>query len=362
MVTSAQQVGWRRWLREPLALAVAFSLLLHAGGYGTYLLGKHLGWWQQRGIPAWLQALQEFLTPTQKMIQQRLAAQAQAQPPQSSALTFLDVDPLTATTPPEKPKFYGAVDQRAANPDQAKPSEDPNVKGREQPFIKVTEAKPKGKRSAEEAKDVPLQPSLSQPNSIPQPNVKESDVTSPTKAGKKAQQLEAGETRMAKAEPRTVNGTAEGETGDGLAEATQQPRRPRSLAEVKARLQGGDPAQRTQIQGGVSAKGRLGFDVQGSKWGAYDSLFIEAVKLRWFQILENVSVNQVGEVQLEFNLTSDGRITDMAVKKSNVNLALTLYCQSAIIDPSKYPEWPREMRREIGSDLRKITFTFHYLQ
>ena len=362
MVTTSQHPGWRRWLKEPLALAVAFSLFLHAGGYGTYLIGKRLGWWQPRGMPAWLAALQSFLTPAQKAIQARLATQQQAQAAPASALTFLDVDPLAATTPPEKPKFYGAVDQRAANPDLTKPSEDPNVKGREQPLVKVTESKPRGKRSAEEAKNVPLQPSIPQPASTAQPNVKESDVTSPTKAGKKSQQKPAGETLMAKAEPRTVDGSAIGETGEGLAESAQQPRRPRSIAEVKAKQQGGDPSERTQIQGGVSNKGRLGFDVQGSKFGAYDAAFIDAVRERWFQILDNVSVNQVGEVQLEFNLASDGRITDMTVKKSNVNSALTLYCQSAIIDPSKYAEWPREMRREIGSDLRKITFTFYYLQ
>ena len=343
-------------------MAVAFSLFLHAGGYGTYLIGKSLGWWQPKGMPAWLQALQNFLTPSQKAIQARLAAQQQAQAAPASALTFLDVDPLASTTPPEKPKFYGAVDQRAANPDLAKPAEDPNVKGRELPFLKVTEAKPKGKRSAEEARDVPLQPSVAQPPTTAQPNVKESDITSPTKAGKKSQQKQAGETLMAKAEPRTVEGTANGEVGEGLAESAQQPRRPRSIAEVKARQQGGDPTARTLIQGGVSNKGRLGHDIKATQTGAYDKAFIDAVSERWFQILENVSVNQVGEVQLEFNLTADGRITDMTVKKSNVNPALTLYCQSAIIDPSKYPEWPREMRREIGSDLRKITFTFYYLQ
>lgn len=362
MVSTSQQNVWRRWLKEPLALAVAFSLLLHAGGYGTYLIGKRLGWWQPKSMPAWIQALQNFLSPTQKAVQARLAAQQKARAAPASALTFLDVDPLASKTPPEKPKFYGAVDQRAANPDLTKASEDPNVKGREQPMLKVAEKKPPGKRSSEEAKNVPLQPSVPQPPTPAQPDVKESDVTSPTKAGKKNQQKQSGETLMAKAESRTVDGSATGETGEGLAESAQQPRRPRSIAEVKARQQGGDPTERTQIQGGVSNKGRLGFDVQGSKFGAYDRAFIDAVRERWFQILDSVSVNQVGEVQLEFNLASDGRITDMAVKKSNVNPALTLYCQSAIIDPSKYPEWPREMRREIGSDLRKITFTFYYLQ
>jgi hypothetical protein len=229
-------------------------------------------------------------------------------------------------------------------------------------MLKVTESRPAGKRAEEPAKDVPLQPSPQPPSLAAQPNVKESDVTSPTKAGKKSRQLEAGETQMAKADPRTTSGTVIGEKGEGLAEATQQPRRPKTVAEVKARQQGGDPAQRTQMVGGTANKGRLGFDVKGSLFGAYDAMFIDAVRERWFQILENVSVNQVGEVQLQFILTSDGRITDMVVKKSNVNPALTLYCQSAIFDPSKYAEWPREMRREIGSDRRQVTFTFYYLQ
>ena len=361
MATTSQQVVWRRWLREPLALAVAFSLFLHAGGYGTYLIGQHLGWWQPKGIPAWLQALQNFLTPTQKAIQARLAAQQQAQASPASALTFLDVDPLAATTPPEKPKFYGAVDQRAANPDLTKPSEDPNVKGRVQPLVKMAESKPRGKRSAEEAKNVPLQPSVPQPPTTAQPNAKESDVTSPTKAGKKSQQKQGGETLMAKAEPKSVEGTATGEVGEGLAESAQQPRRPRSIAEAKAKQQGGDSAERSQVAGGVSTRGPLGHDVVLTGYGVYDSYMIDAIRERWFQLIdESRSMSVMGEVQLRFNLTSDGRITDMAVLRSTVQPTQLYICQQAITDPAKYREWPTEMRKTIGAEKREITFTFYY--
>jgi hypothetical protein len=64
-------------------------------------------------------------------------------------------------------------------------------------------------------------------------------------------------------------------------------------------------------------------------------------------------------VVLQFQLTYDGRITDMHIAQSTVGETLAYVCQLAVTDPAPYEKWPMDMRREIG-DTRNIQFTFYY--
>jgi len=65
-------------------------------------------------------------------------------------------------------------------------------------------------------------------------------------------------------------------------------------------------------------------------------------------------------VVLEFNLNSDGRITDMKVINSDVDEFMMYLCQRAVLDPAPFEKWPSDMRRIIGSDRREVRFTFYY--
>jgi hypothetical protein len=67
-----------------------------------------------------------------------------------------------------------------------------------------------------------------------------------------------------------------------------------------------------------------------------------------------------GRVVLQFHLNPDGRITDMKVLENTVGETLGLLCQKAVLDPSPFDKWPREMRLLVDKDYRDIQFAFYY--
>jgi outer membrane biosynthesis protein TonB len=86
----------------------------------------------------------------------------------------------------------------------------------------------------------------------------------------------------------------------------------------------------------------------------------EAIKTRWFQLLEKVSANASGKVVLEFKLRPDGRITDMKMAQNEVTEELGTFCEQAIFDPAPFPPWPRQMRLDNPADSLDLQFTFYY--
>jgi len=150
-------------------------------------------------------------------------------------------------------------------------------------------------------------------------------------------------------------------SGTGTAEGS----RPRTLAEARARAQArsGLPGEKMKQDGGV--KRRLEFaalDAKATPFGSYDAAFIEAVSQRWYDLLDQMSFDgyQRGKVVLQFALNYDGRITDMKVVEKTVGEALSLLCEMAVLDPAPYAPWPIELRRLVGSDQRRVQFTFYY--
>ena len=97
-----------------------------------------------------------------------------------------------------------------------------------------------------------------------------------------------------------------------------------------------------------------------TSYGDYDAQFIDAVRQRWYQLLEDHSVDASGRVVVEFRLLPDGRITDLSIVRNEMSDLLGLICQEAIQDPSPYRPWPEEMRKDIPKDYRDVTFTFYY--
>ncbi len=330
---TVSEVNTARSTEKLLLRALILSLLLHGLVFGTWKMGLAQGWWSNLALPRWMQAAAKALLP----VAPRKAALLTPAPP----IVFVDVDPdMITQQPPKAPKFYGAENSAAANKEIKIQSEVPNIEGRQDKVMKTTENAP--------PKAVPLQPAPPpQPQPAPsQPAPKKSDTPGD----------------MAMAPP--VNKSKE-KDGKSDADATVQPQppaayeRPRTLAEAKAR-QGtlGEPARQTGGVNNLQMKSAL--DVAGSPIGAYDALFVEAVRNRWYQLLGDRSPNLPGKVVVEFRMHPDGRITDLKVTLNEVSDLLSMICQQAILDPAPYAPWPKQMRLDIPADFRDVQFTFFY--
>jgi hypothetical protein len=119
--------------------------------------------------------------------------------------------------------------------------------------------------------------------------------------------------------------------------------RPRTIAEAMVR--NGTLGEKIAERGGVA---RLSLDesldVKGTSVGVYDAAFVEAVKARWCQLLENRSPNSPGKVILEFRIHPNGRISDMKMVHNEMTDLLGTICEQAVLDPAPYEPWPTQMR------------------
>ncbi|HEY3857525.1 MAG TPA: hypothetical protein VGO67_24345 [Verrucomicrobiae bacterium] len=328
--------------------ALVVSLLLHLLAYATYREGQTRGWWANMTMPRWMQVVTRALTPPIPQTPIKPAALA-TQP--KTELRFVQVDPDNAQKEaPKVPKFYGAQNTFAANPNVTKPSTVPDIRGKQDKFLKTTE---EGKPKAQ-----PPQPKPTVATQ-PQHEVKEVAAAAPKK--------EYVPGTMASAKPVEVAREGDGKT-DVKTEAQKNveeqpqpaPPRFRNIADAKEYYgtRGGQP---TKQAGGVPRTGiTSSVDVVGSAIGNYDSEFVDAVSARWNQLWDKHSPNGSGKVVLEFRLHPDGRITDMKVGQTEVSELMTDFCKQAIFDPAPYKPWPREMRLEIPTDYRDIQFTFYY--
>jgi hypothetical protein len=285
-------------LRNPLAAAFAISLAIHLALFGTWRVGKHLGWWDHQAT--WL------LNLNKKRAVKVLAKQLQAQQQQRQReipLTFIEVDPQAATPePPKETEYYGVANTKAANPEPTPEAEKPKIDGTQTQVVK-TETVPRLNAQ-------PLQPS--QPKEDPGDT-----VTLPTKE------------------------------------------RPRTLA--AARQQKNIVGEKVKQDGGAKRRGQVSFDAKTTPFSAYDAAFIAAVQQRWFDILDNTSFTQrPGKVVLEFRLKYDGTIIEMRQAETDVGEVLGLICQKAVLDPAPYAPWPRDMRLLFTQGYRDVRFTFVY--
>jgi hypothetical protein len=318
-------------LAEKLILrALIISLLIHALVFCTWRMGKAQGWFHNMGLPRWMQMVSNAVVP---IAPKRLVPAPQPATP----LMFVEVDPaLASPKPPEAPKFYGANNTLAANPQITTPSTVPDIRGRQDKEMKTTD---NGKPKAQ-----PLQPT-------PPPQ--------PTAAASKAVKSDTpGELALAQPAKKTQEKDGKADTAT---DAQPQPayQRPRTIAEAMAR--NGTLGEKMRQKGGVAMNNvDSSLDVKGTSLGAYDALFVEAVKARWYQLLENRTPNAPGKVILEFKLHPDGRITDMKMAQNDVSDLLGTLCEQAVLDPAPYAPWPTQMRLDIPADYRELRFTFFY--
>ncbi len=326
------------YAEQLLLRAVLISLLVHLAVFGTWQWGKTQGWWTHMQFPKWMRLTPTLLTP---LTPKKMALTPPPQP-QPSQLVFVDVDPaLAEATPPKNPKYYSANNSTAANP-HPRNLPTPEIQGRQKKVLKTTENAP--------LKPQPLQPSPTPPEKTTQPESK----PLPQKA------YTPGDLAMAKPRPTPQEKNGESTTENGT-ETQPQPvhTRPRTIAEAKARR--GMLGEKTRQEGGVGQlKMDSTLDAMKTSYGDYDREFIDAVRTRWYQLLENRNVDGSGKVVVEFRLLPDGRVTNLKMSQNEMSDLLGLICQRAIYDPAPYRPWPLEMRRDIPNDFRDVTFTFYY--
>lgn len=345
--------------------------------------------------------------PLPPELKQFLATEPPPEDPPMPQLTFVDVDPSIIAEPPKDAKFYSVANTRAANPETKIESNVPKIDGKQDQFAKVTEVtkplppaeppptpKPKAPPAPPEAKTTPEpkpQPPPPAPKATPSPQPKPAPQVPPEKKAE-PQPLQpttpsppkpAGDTlpqpkptppatpapvptQVAKSttdflsppslNPSTAKPTPLPEPGD----AEAKPSRPRTVKEALARKQeSGLVGERMKQDGGVKNLGVSALDVRGMAFGAYDAAIIHAIQQRWYSLLESRPTPR-GKVVVEFRMHFDGRVTDMKVNDADVGELYSLFCQKAVQDPSPYPRWPSDMRRQLQADYRDVKFTFHY--
>jgi hypothetical protein len=329
---TASDVNEPSFTEKFILRALIISLLIHLAAFFTYKIGQSQGWWANLAMPRWMQVVSRALAPA---VPKKIAAVTQSPAP----LMFVEVDPANAIhEPPKTPKFYGANNTVAANPNVTKPSSVPDIRGRQDKVLKTTEdGKPKAQ---------PLQPTPPpRPETVAKAAVPKKEYT-------------PGDLASARPAETARESTPEADTA---VEAQPQPiyQRPLTIAEAKARS--GTLGEKTRQAGGVSnLKITSALDVRSTAVGAYDEQFVGAVKARWDQLWDNRTPNASGKVILEFRLLPDGRITNMKMIQNEVTDLMGTICEQAIMDPAPYAPWPREMRLEIPADFRDVQFTFFY--
>ncbi len=127
--------------RNPLAVALGISLMIHLALFGGWRLGKQLGWWNHQAT--WLLNLGKHLRP--RVPRADLARLLEQQQKKAIPLMFVEVDPSTAVAEaPKDTKYYGAHSSKAANPDPVLDSSVPKVDGRQNKVVKLEDVpKPK---------------------------------------------------------------------------------------------------------------------------------------------------------------------------------------------------------------------------
>jgi hypothetical protein len=329
---------------NPLAAALVLSLVIHLSLFGVYRAGKKLGWLDHHAT--WLTRLtKKILQPKPRALPLLARPPAPAPPkPREIPLTFVEVDPATATpVAPKDAKYYSSQNARAANADASKAADTPRSEGKQTQVVRVMEN--------ERPLPFPLQPSAP-PAPAPRPD----DPLLPKPKGDGGSKPgDLASLKPGDARPKSET-TVDSATGTALIKNTE---RPRTLA--AARQQAMLAGQTMKQEGGIQNRGRLALDTKATPFGTYDANLIAAVQAKWYQILDQQPFTQRhGTVTVEFKLHHDGRISDLVISRNEVGDILGMFCWNAIEEPAPYAKWPDDMRRAIGANTREIRFTFYY--
>ncbi len=163
--------------------------------------------------------------------------------------------------------------------------------------------------------------------------------------------------------PEKVEGTKDAPLNDATSYANQpaiDPKRPRPRPQV-VRQQQVRPAILSENKIGTSNVGVIAHNALMTTYGQYLQRMIEAVQIRWEEILENLRANPTigSSVVVKFVMNSDGNIVSVGVEQSSAPETATRACVSAITDRMPYGAWTDDMKAILG-DKQEMVFSFHY--
>ena len=94
----------------------------------------------------------------------------------------------------------------------------------------------------------------------------------------------------------------------------------------------------------------------------YDEAFISAIQGKWWNLIGQLpeSLRSPGRVVVDFTLHGDGTVSDVVVKKSDIEPLLVDLAKKAVLESAPFNAWSKEMRDLIKSSRRSIRFTFEY--
>ncbi|MCX7872704.1 MAG: hypothetical protein N2487_05410 [Verrucomicrobiae bacterium] len=376
----------KEWITKPMTMAFIISILVHLFCYSVYIYIKRLDLKGQAAILQKIFPASRVRFDPAKAIFGNMLKLSKKSDHESQNLTikqqeppmiFVSIPPTHATeTPPEKPKFYSDKNSVAANPKIDKESEKPKIDGVQDKVVQVVDVeKPNPSSSppkpeppkAEQLKPTPKPPEPKpepKPELKPEPDLKQ--LAFVKQAEKPMPELKPGNTHQGTpTEAVTPSQQTKYETLMPSTGEQQQPARPRTLAEARARQTDGQIAgQKYRQEGGVGRKMDFSsVDAAATPFGNYDSGVFASIQKRWYDLLDRnqFAADRRGKVIITFRLHSNGRVSNLKIQESDVGEVLTVICRMAIEDPAPYEPWPADMRRMIEKDYREIIITFHYL-
>ncbi|MGC9943167.1 MAG: hypothetical protein ABSE48_15160 [Verrucomicrobiota bacterium] len=308
---------------ERLVVALLVSLSVHLAIWGGFELGKKRGWWRELQAVSWLHK-------TLHKSQQPQPAQMQNQP-----TIYVDVT-QPETEPPKNAIYYSDKNSHASNPDEDKNSNQPKLTGK-QSFTPRTQDTPRLSKAS--------------PPASPQNQLRPSPEKPPTEAEDQSSPMNLGDKKPLQ--------LAERKTTDQKPSPQQTPR-PRTLKQAEE--QDHLPGPMMHQNGGAHHRLAPSFDVKATSFGDYDRALIDAVQDRWDYLLDSqkFAEDRTGRVVIKFKLEDDGTVQDVEVLENGVGALWSYVCQAAIQDSAPFGKWPDDMRRDIGTNFREITFTFDY--
>lgn len=366
----APKPNWLARLAESsIAWCLVLSFAIHVLVMISYLGLRQVAKSRPQALPKWV--VEAVLPEPPPPLAEPEIPRVQDPPPEPEPqVVFVEVDPQSVTEEaPEKTPFYSTANTLAANvrpPDTL--SDKPKFEGKQERIL----------RTFDNDRPQPFAPALP-----PEPSVSELQVPQavPPIASQPLGGAPVGEVAFAKPVPmaqvpkpqpaikpvpvpvpQTQTPRPPDPKAREEAKAVTKPVRPRTLAEARAN-RGILVGEMMKQEGGVS---RLSItpslDVRASPFGLYDAAMIYVIQQAWYALLDEsrFTYDRSGKVVLRFTLRSDGSVTNMKTIETEVSDTLAFICETAVIKPQPFARWPAEMRREVGSDSREITFTFHY--
>jgi hypothetical protein len=330
--------------RAVVIAAVLFSLLLHLGGWGVYLLGNRTSFWQKLHLPEWVH-LAKAKTPPPPIVQTN----------DPEPTTYVDVSHADADAPAVA-QYYSSKNSRAANRETAQ-AKAPKINGR-QSVVPKTEDVPRAPKKVETI-----------PNA--EPSKTETVQATSDRFGRllPAMPLPTLARNQRPSVPQVPGETDERQPTNSLSEPPQPPeppgsteQRPRTLRQALAQ-QNHVAGEAMQQDGGVQRRALFSsLDAKATPFGDYDGAIISAVQQRWSDLLDSrrFAQDRTGRVVLRFKLMSDGSVIEMETLENGVGELLGYLCQESIEEAAPFAKWPPDMSRMIGTNYRVVTFAFYY--